>query len=395
MISFDSEKNRVFLSPSHVLFGDGAAEQIVDVLAAIQISSGALLIVADREVVNLNLIDQVRDPLVAATFEVDCFNDIVGEPTLLTVNKLVELCRTKPYVAVIGVGGGSALDMSKLAAAMAVNYGKITDYLGPARFPKNPLPLINIPTTAGTGAEATGVSMLSIEEKKAVVFGSQLVPTAAILDPLMTRTLPPKVTAGTGLDALSHALEAYMSINASPFTDSQALITISNVTRWLKTAYEDGENLNARRAMIYSAYTGGLSLNAGVVLGHSVAYTISNRVHLPHGVSCAMALPYTIAFNFQEVKVKLQPVAKLVLGGSKNTSRRLIDKVTELVCVLGIPLSLKEIDLQESDLDEMVAECLGKYPRPTNPAPITQGRLEKFYRFMYDGDIEGCCKYFC
>ncbi|SDP79672.1 iron-containing alcohol dehydrogenase [Desulforhopalus singaporensis] len=394
MILFNSENTRTCLSPSHVLYGDGAAKQVADILTARQISQGNLLIVADQEVVKLGLIEQIMEPLKEADFNVDFFSDIVGEPTLEVANALVDTSRSKPYEAVIGVGGGSALDMSKLAAALAVNDGAVTDYLGPTRFPINPLPLINVPTTAGTGAEATAVSMLAIEGKKAIVFSSQLVPMGVVLDPLMTMTLPPHVTAATGLDALSHGLEAFMSLNASPFTDSQAIITISTVIQWLKTAYNEGDNLNARRAMAYAAYTGGLSLNAGVVLGHSVAYTISNRAKMPHGVSCAMALPYTIAFNLQECSEKLQSLANLVLGESENGVPKLIDKVSSLVAELGIPLSLKEIGLQENDLGGMVEECLSKYPRPTNPSPITRERLEKFYSFMYDGDVDQCCSYF-
>lgn len=395
MISFESDNISSCLSPSQVLLGDGSAGRISEILSARQISNnGALLIVADQEVVKLGLIDQVKEPLIAAGFEVDSFADIVGEPTLETANALVDISRSKSYAAVIGVGGGSALDMSKLAAALAVNDGAVTDYLGATRFENNPILLIAVPTTAGTGAEATAISMLSIEGKKAIVLSPQIVPSAAVLDPLLTKTLPPKVTAATGLDALSHALEAYMSVNASPFTDSQAVITISTVSRWLKTAYKDGENLNARRAMIYAAYTGGLCLNAGVVLGHSVAYTISNRAHMAHGISCAMALPYTIAFNLPAVSKKLEPVVNLVLGGDESDPGRLVDWVGELIRALGIPLSLKEIGLQESDLQAMVKECLTKYPRPTNPTPITQERLERFYKFMYKGDVAGCCKFF-
>lgn len=393
MISFESANVGACLSPRQVMMGDGAAAQINEALANWQVTEGRVLIVADKEVVRLGMIDKVRDPL-TANFEVDCFDDIVGEPTLTTAENLAAFARQKPYAAVVGVGGGSALDMSKLAAALAVNTGDVTDYVGMISFKKTPLPLIAVPTTAGTGSEATAISMLSIEGKKAIVLSPQLVPLTAVLDPLLTVTLPPKVTASTGLDALSHALEAFMSVKANPYTDTQAIATISVVARWLKTAVEEGANLEARRAMIYAAYTGGMCLNAGVVLGHSVAYTISNRAHMPHGVSCAMALPYTIAFNLPAVSDRLSIAAAHVLGGSNATGEDLALWVGDLVTTLGMPRSLQDIGLKESDLDAMAEECLNKYPRPTNPTPITIERLRVIYEKMYNGDVQGCIEAF-
>jgi len=393
MISFEGANVGACLSPRQVMMGDGAAAQIQEALANWQVTEGRVLIVADKEVVRLGMIDKVRDPL-TANFEVDCFDDIVGEPTLTTAENLAAFARQKPYAAVVGVGGGSALDMSKLAAALAVNTGEVTDYLGMTSFQETPLPLIAVPTTAGTGSEATAISMLSIEGKKAIVLSPQLVPLTAVLDPLLTVTLPPKVTASTGLDALSHALEAFMSVKANPYTDTQAIATITVVARWLKTAVEEGANLEARRAMIYAAYTGGLCLNAGVVLGHSVAYTISNRAHMPHGVSCAMALPYTIAFNLPAVSDRLSIAAAHVLGGSNKTGEDLALWVGDLVTTLGMPPSLQDIGLKESDLEAMAEECLNKYPRPTNPTPITIERLRVVYEKMYHGDVQGCIEAF-
>ena len=393
MISFESANVGACLSPRQILVGDGAAAQIREMLNTWQVAEGRILIVADKEVVRLGLIDKVREPL-AAHFDVSCFDEIIGEPTLATAESLVNVARATPYAAVIGVGGGSAIDMSKLAAAFAVNAGDVTDYLGVTQFKVPPLPLIAVPTTAGTGAEATAVSMLSIEDKKTIVLSPQLVPIAAVLDPLLTASLPPKVTAATGLDALSHALEAFMSIKANPFTDTQAIATITVVARWLKKAFEDGSNLEARRAMIYAAYTGGLCLNAGVVLGHSVAYTISNRAHVPHGVSCAMALPYTIAFNQAALGDRLKVAAGHVLESASATAEDLTLWVDDLVRGLGMPPSLQDVGIHESDLAAMSDECINKYPRPTNPTPITKERLMVFYEKMFGGDVQGCINAF-
>lgn len=393
MISFDSSKVGACLSPRQVLVGDGAAAQIGDVLGNWQVAGENVLMVADKEVVRLGLAEKVRKPL-AEAYGVDCFDEITAEPTLETAQSLAAFARRKPYAAVVGVGGGSALDMSKLAAALGANSGDVTDYLGVTRFDETPLPLVAVPTTAGTGAEATAVSMLSVEGRKTIVLSPQLVPFAAILDPLLTATLPPKITAATGLDALSHALEGFMSVNANPHTDTHAMATITMVARWLQTAFENGADLEARRAMIYAAYTGGMCLNAGVVLGHSVAYTIANRARTPHGVSCAMALPYTMAFNLPAVSERLALAAGHVLGRADTTAEDLAIWVGDLVAALEIPLSLKEIGLQEADLGPMAEECLNKYPRPTNPTSITAERLKVFYEKLYHGDVRGCVEAF-
>ena len=390
MVSFSNANTSSFLSPKQVKMGDGESEKLGDLFGTWQIQTGNVLVVADREMVNLGLINKVKNPLEEGKYPVFCFDNIVGEPTLEIVLELVAMARERSYTAVVGMGGGSAMDMAKLAAALAVNSGDVKDHFGATSFKNKPLPLVLIPTTAGTGAEATGISMLSVEGRKVIIVSPQLVPFAAVLDPQLTLTLPPGITAATGMDALSHALEGFMSINASPFTDAQALSTMTVISTWLKRAYDDGSNIEARRAMGYAAYTGGLSLNAGVVLGHSVAYTIANRAKMSHGVSCAMALPFTVAYNSLAVSGRLSTAAVQVTGQPGASPGDLALWISELNSYLKIPGSLKAIGLEEADLGEMEAECLNRYPRPTNPKAITREALRVFYQMMFEGDIKGC-----
>lgn len=394
MISFAKPNVYSSQGPRQLMMGDGASGQVEQLLKGWKIEGGDVLLVADKEVVKLGLDRKVAAPLEAAGYAVAVFDGIVGEPTLEVAEALAEFARQKPFKAVVGMGGGSSLDMSKLAAAFATNPEGVTEHLGATSFAKAPLPLINVPTTAGTGAEATAVSMLSVQGRKAVVLGPQLVPLATVLDAELTKTLPPKITAATGMDALSHALEGFMSINASPFTDTQATTCMSIVARWLKSAYEDGSNMEARRAMIYGAYIGGLTLNAGVVLGHSMAYTIANRCHLPHGVSCAMALPYTIAYNLKAIPERISQAADLVLGKHGSKPEELVTWVDGLIVALGLPRSLQEVDISETDVPAMIAECVERYPRPTNPAPIDADRLKVLYETMVTGDIVRAVEYY-
>ncbi|BEQ14543.1 iron-containing alcohol dehydrogenase [Desulfoferula mesophila] len=394
MISFSKPNVYGCIGPRQLMLGDGSAGQLQQLLKGWNISGGDLLLVADKEVVKLGLDRKAAEPLEAAGYGVAVFDGIVGEPTLEIAEALIDFARSKPFQAVIGMGGGSSLDMSKLAAAMATNPEKLTDHLGATSFARAPLPLINIPTTAGTGAEATAVSMLSVQGRKAVVVSPQLVPSAAVLDAELTKTLPAKITAATGMDALSHALEAFMSINANPYSDTQATTCMSIVARWLKTACEDGSNMEARRAMIYGAYVGGLALNAGVVLGHSVAYTIANRSHLPHGVSCAMALPFTIAYNLTAIPERIAQAAELVLDKPGAKPEELAIWVDELNLALGLPRSLQEVNISAEDVPAMITECVERYPRPTSPATIDAGRLQVLYKTMVTGDVAKAIEYY-
>jgi alcohol dehydrogenase class IV len=231
--------------------------------------------------------------------------------------------------------------------------------------------------------------MLSVEGRKAIVLSPQLIPLAAVLDPALTRSLPPRVTAATGLDALSHACEAYMSVRATPFTDGNALTAVGVIARWLKRAYDDGADMEARRAMLFAAYLGGVCLNAGVVVGHSVAYTIANRTRTPHGVSCAMALPYTVLFNRAARPERLKALTEALTGLPNAGAEDLAVWIDELNAYLGMPRSLGELGIPAGGLDDMVAECLTRYPRPTNPVELNRERLKPLYEAMHAGDVKG------
>ena len=391
---FSGASVNAHLGPARLYFGDGAASGIHDVLRDCGVNGGApggrVLLVADRDVVRLELTAAPVAALTANGFEVDVFSDVVGEPELAVVQSLIEKVRAAPYAAVVGLGGGSAMDMAKLAAALAANAGEVGGMGGAVRFDRAPLPLVLAPTTAGTGAEATKVSMLAAEGQKVIIVSPLLVPAAAVLDPTLTLSLPPKVTASTGIDALSHALEALMSKNATPFTDAAALVAVGVIARWLEVAYREPSNLEARRAMMFAAYQAGLSLNAGVVLGHSVAYTIANRARLPHGVSCAVALPYCAAYNARAAN-GLERVAALLgaRADGETGAPAVIDWLASLNKTLGIPASLQEVGVEHRDLSAMADECLGKYPRPNNPVPVEREGLLRLYEHLFTGDIGG------
>lgn len=353
---------------------------------------GPVLIVTDRDVVRLGLAEGVQRSLEAAGYHPDVFADVAGEPDLQVVDRAAAAVRTKPYRAVVGVGGGSAMDVAKLAAALATNPGSASDIIGFNRLAEPCLPMVLIPTTAGTGAEASRNAMVMAEGRKAFVGSPFLVPDAAILDPQLTVTLPASVTGATGLDALSHALECYLSTLANPFTSTASLMAMRLIARFLPTAYRQGGNLDARRAMLFAAYLGGLALNASAVLGHSMAYTVANRTHLPHGVTCAMALPYCVAYCLPGASQRIAAAAAEISHGQETQPEWLVRWLGGLNAELQIPASLMQVGIERRELQSMVDELLHHYPRPNNPVPLERGRLLVLYEYFHAGDLEGCLK---
>jgi len=375
---------RTFRCPSRVWFGAGGASRIPEVVQELGIKPGAALLVTDGVVDRLALARPVAEGLTAAGFELHRYNDIPGEPSVEVADRAAELARRLSPAVVAGVGGGSVLDIAKLSAALARNPGSALDYtqfVG-RRFASPAVPTILVPTTAGTGSEASQNAVVTSGPRKA--FASrhpQLLATGAILDPLLTHSLPPVVTAHTGLDALSHCVEGMLSTDATAFTDLTATQGIGLIFGALRRAYTAGEDGRARAQMALAAYVGGLTINAGMVLGHSIAYTLANRLHLPHGLSCALALPYTLAYNRAAGRERLEAVA--VAAGRPGED--IVAHVSGLCRDVGIPDSLKGLGLERERLPELVEECMEQYPRPNNPRPLAREELLSLYTAMWDG----------
>ena len=189
------------------------------------------------------------------------------------------------------------MDLAKVMALLATNDGPIESHVGADLPEKPPVPFALVPTTAGTGAETTRIAMLAAESGKRIVSHRMLVPLVAALDVDLVMTLPASVTSATGMDALTHAAESFLSTSSSVLSTSMSLRAAQLLSEWLPLAYAQPDDRKARRATLYGAFLAGLSLNAGAVLGHSMAYTVANRAHAAHGVTTAMALPFCLAYN--------------------------------------------------------------------------------------------------
>ena len=372
-------------TPRRLVQGDGSIRLLGDALRGLDVPSGPVLLVTDSMLVDLGSTRTAEDALRVAGYEVVVRGQSPGEPTLAASNDVVAAVRERTYVAVVGLGGGSAMDSAKLAAGLATNSGPVEAYMRGRAIERDALPLVLVPSTAGTGAEASRNTIVNHDNRKFVIGSARLVPAVAILDPALTVTCPPGVTAASGMDALAHAVETTLSTWANPFTTVNGLTAVRAIARWLRTAHEDGANLVARRAMLYSAYHAGLSLNAATLLGHSMAYTIATRTNLSHGVTTGMSLPYCVAYDAQGTRDQVQALAAEIGVPTGELARW----AQTLAKEVGLPRSLREVGFGPEDIPAMVEECLVRYPRPNNPVPFTRERLTQLYGYFLDGDVDG------
>ncbi|GED69725.1 alcohol dehydrogenase [Brevibacillus reuszeri] len=347
------------------------------------------LIVTDKILIQAGVVAQVEELL---PMKVGIFQDVNPEPEIEIVDQCVSMIREGNYDGLIAVGGGSAIDIAKAASVMATNEGSIELYFGTNLVKKPGLPLIAIPTTAGTGSEVTNISILSDtkEQVKKGIVSPYLLPDVAIVSPVMTLTCPPSVTAASGVDALVHAVEAYISKFASPLTDALAIGAMKLIAVHLPKAYACPDNIESREAMITASLMAGLAFgNAGVGAVHALAYPLGGRYHMAHGVSNSLLLPYVMKWNKIACMEKLSDIAE-ALGEKVDGLNRdqaaeaAIEAMTRLCRYVEIPQSLREFNIPEEAIAEMAEEAM-KQTRilKNNPRTLRKKDIEDIYRAAY------------
>lgn len=356
-----------------------------------------VLLVTDPILHELGLTKKVIEPLEKMKIQVVVYTKVVPEPPLAIAEELVSFVRKENIQAVVGLGGGSALDLAKLAGVISVQEGIVEDYLNLTATKKithKGLPTILIPTTAGTGSEVTNIAVLSLETSKDVVTHDYLLPTVAIVDPELTISLPPKVTAATGVDALTHAIEAYVSKNASPVSDALALHAIRLISRSLETAVFEGTNKQARTDMSYASYLAGLAFfNAGVAGVHALAYPLGGQFHIAHGDSNAVLLPYVMGYIRSSCEEKMRDIYEALGHSVENLSANTasincVDALQKLVEKVKIPSTLKGFNIPENTI-ELLTEDATKQTRllARSPMPLLKEDIRKIYKAAYEGKI--------
>lgn len=356
-----------------------------------------ILVITDPFLKDIGLTDKVTKPLENAGYSTEVYTEVVPEPPLAIGEKLVAYTRDNEFDMVIGVGGGSALDLTKLAGVLASHEGNVADYLnltGTKQISIKGLPTILIPTTSGTGSEVTNISVLSLETTKDVIAHDFLLADVAIVDPALTISLPPKVTAATGVDALTHAVEAYISKNASPVSDALAIQAIRLISNAIRTAVLNGEDKQARIDMSYGSYLAGIAFfNAGVAGVHALAYPIGGQFHIAHGDSNAVLLPYVMGYIRQSCEKQLKDIYDAMGFSSANLSQeeasyKCIAELKRLVEDVNIPSTLEGFDITEDALESLTDDAI-KQTRilARSPMPLFKEDIYAIYKAALDGII--------
>jgi alcohol dehydrogenase class IV len=304
--------NANIAAPRLLLVAGGAVKQIADVLAKFGLTRP--LIVTDPFMVKSGLLNRCLDPLTAAGVKTEVFSDTIPEPTDTVVEAGVAAFAKAPFDCLIGFGGGSPIDTAKAIAILAGG-GKMRDYKVPVMADLGAVPVIAIPTTAGTGSECTRFTVITDHERdeKMLINGLGCLPLAAIVDYELTLTVPPRTTADTGVDSLTHALEAYVSKRANPFSDALALAAMDLIGKHIRTAYAEPGNLAAREAMMIGATQAGLAFsNSSVALVHGMSRPIGAHFHVPHGLSNAMLLPAITRFSISGAEVRYAEASRRI-----------------------------------------------------------------------------------
>jgi len=377
-----------YFLPTKLSFGFGSVDGVG--AEAKELGATRALVVTDKIMMKTGIAQKATHRLDRISFDV--FDEVEAEPRIDVAQAVADRVRSKPYDLVIGVGGGSCMDMAKVAAGFASNPGPARSFVGNNLFAKKPVPSIMVPTTAGTGAELTVTSMVTVEGHKQWINSPLLLPAVAVVDPELTMSMPPGVTAATGMDALCHNTEAYLSSLASPITDSAALEGIALIVQNLQEAFETGTDRLAREAMSLGALMGGIALQAKMVYGHSIGYTIATRFRLPHGVSCGLPLPYVISNYAVACAPKMKKLAEAYgvdpSAEPQSLGRAVAEKAKSLAGSVKIPTSLKEIGVAGSDLVGLSEECLSMYPRPNSPLVFDRKSMAQLYQRMWEGNLE-------
>ena len=380
-----------FDTAKSIISEPGAVQSLPELCRKLGI--GKPLVVCDQGIVKAGLLERLEKVIGNAGLEPLVFPDVVADPPDNVVESCALMARKKNIDGVIGFGGGSSLDVAKLVALMARSDEKLADIYGVDQVGGQRLPLIQIPTTAGTGSEVTAVAVVTTgETTKAGVVSSVLLPDVALLDGELTTGLPPFVTASTGIDAMVHAIEAYTSkIKKNIYSDMLARKALELMAANINTAFSNGNDIDARQAMLVGACLAGQAFaNAPVAAVHALAYPLGGHYHIPHGLSNSLVLPQVLRFN-RELAADLYAELHDLLMASpgkpmsdKEKADRLINWLEELIGELALPATLKEAKVPEEDLPMLARDAmLQQRLLINNPREVTEQDALEIYQAAY------------
>lgn len=369
-----------FFMPSISLMGADCLKDAGDQVGELGFKKA--LIVTDKVLGQIGIVKKVTDVLDNKNIEYAIYDETKPNPTVKNVNDGLALLKEKECDFVISLGGGSAHDCAKGIALLATNGGEIKDYEGVDKSKKPQLPMVGINTTAGTGSEMTLFAIITDEERhiKMALVDKHLTPIIAVNDPMLMLAMPKSLTAATGMDALTHAIEAYVSTAATPITDACAEKAIELISNYLVNAVENGEDVEARDMMAYAEYLAGMAFNnASLGYVHAMAHQLGGFYNLPHGVCNAILLPHVQEYNKATSASRLAKIAKIMGGNIEGLTDEqgadlCIDMIKSLSQTIGIPEGLGVLGVKESDFETLATNALNDACSLTNPR---KGNLEE------------------
>lgn len=383
-----------FLCNPEVIYGKNSVLELPSIIKSL--GGKKLLLVVDPNFSSTPFFNDIVSLIKKEGVEFFIFDRIYGEPTVEIGDECGEIGRKNKCDIVCGIGGGSTLDTAKAASILITNKGSVKDYQGLNKVSKAGVPKIMIPTTAGTGSEVTFTAVFIRKDinKKGGINSPFLYPDYAILDPVLTISVPPEITASTGLDALCHAIESYISRKANFLTEIVSLQAIKLIWKNLPIAYENGENINARENMLYGSFLAGIGLaNAGVTAIHSMSYPLGGRFGVPHGIGNAILLPYVLEFDFKKdvsftIEKEFSEIVDFIMPQYKEKSENfkanlLIEEIKNFVKRFKMP-KLRDLKIPKEIFPEIAEEALSvSVPIENNPYPIKKEDIIQIYKNAY------------
>jgi alcohol dehydrogenase len=383
----------IFSTTKSIISEIGAVKRIAEICATLNMSKP--LIVTDQGIVDIGLLKPLDTAFKEAGKEYVCFDQVVADPPEHIVLSAVTYAKDHEIDGVIGFGGGSSLDTAKLVALLANSEEQLADIYGVDAIRGKRLPLILIPTTAGTGSEVTPIAIVTTgATTKAGVVSAELLPDVALLDASLTLGLPPHVTAATGIDAMVHAIEAYTSaIKKNPYSDLLAKQALELLSNNIVEATFNGSNVEARQAMLLGACLAGQAFaNAPVAAVHALAYPLGGHFHIPHGLSNALVLVQVMNFNLSHsanLYAELAPSISDSInldGSNQDIAQALISFIKSLIKQLKLPVSLAEMGVGESDINTLANDAmLQTRLLVNNPKPVALEDVIHIYQQAHQG----------
>ncbi len=380
----------MFQLPRKIIFGNGAIKRIGEEASGLFMRKTKILIVTDKGVIRAKLLEEAIASLQQYGFDITIFDKVMPDPPISLIMECTDLARGKSAEIIFGIGGGSSLDAAKAVSIMVPYKGEISDWLGANKVKHPGLPKILVPTTAGTGSELSNALVLTDDcsGDKIAVSSPYIFSDLSIIDPVLTLGLPPKITAESGMDAFSHALESFLTIKANPLSDVFSIKGIEIISKNLREAYAKGAyNLEARYGMCLGVCMGTMAIrSSGMGMIHGTCYPPAMKYHLSHGLAISIMMPYVMEYNLISNREKYAAIA-LAMGEKvenlslRDTAEKAVIAVKRLIEDLGLPSKLREVGVQQEDCAEFAKTVVTRYQyhMENNPRNVTEQDILRIY----------------